>query len=1138
MLVSNATCATGSPAVSNVVTMTVNPLLPVSISISPSANPVCSGTSVTFSSAIIHGGPAPLYQWKLNGANLPGATNATYTFTANDNNDNNEISCVVISNATCATGSPAVSNVVTMKVNPLLPVSISISPSANQVCAGTSVTFSSAIVNGGIQPLYQWKLNGTAILGATANSYTYTPLNNDAISCVLTSNATCATGTPASSNVVSMVVNPLLPVSITVTPSVNPVCAGFAVTFSTTIVNGGSSPSYLWKVNGAIISAATSSSYSYVPINNDQVVCVLTSNATCATGTPATSNTIIVSVTPNPTASITIATAVNPVCAGTSVTFTSSITGGGPTPGYQWKVNGINAGTGNFTFIYTPLANDVISCVLTSSRSCVTGSPATSNSITMGVNPLLPVSLSVAPSANPVCAGTQVTFSTSIVNGGTLPQYQWKLNGTNITGGTNATYTFVPSNGNALSCVLTSNAICATGSPATSNVVTMTVNPNLPASITIAASANQICAGTLVTFSSTIINGGSAPQYQWKSGSTNITGATNATYTFAPANGNAITCVLTSNATCATGSPATSNVVTMIVNPLAPVSINISPSANPVCPGTLVNFTSSIGNGGSAPTYQWSVNGMAVAGATNTTYSYTVVNSDIITCVLTSNATCAVGTPATSNTVSMTVNPFLPVSITIVASTPIVTGTDVTFTATPVNGGLTPIYQWKVNGVNAGTNSSTFTYTPAIIDQITCVLISSASCAIGTPATSNTIIITDAPPVPVSITITPSANPVCAGTSVTFTAAPVNEGATPAYQWKLAGANITGATNPTYSYIPANNNAISCVLTSTTGTVATSNTITMSVIPPVPVSVTITASVYAVVSVPVTPVTFTATPVNGGTSPAYQWKVNSANVGTNSNTFTYNPTDHDKVTCVVTSNYNATCLSNNPATSNTIIMIVYTTGTPCSIPTIQYGGLTYNTVQIGTQCWLRENLNIGTLINTTVEQSNNSVLEKYCYGNSEMNCNVYGGLYQWAEMVQYLNGATNNTNWSPVPTGNVQGICPSGWHIPTNDEWLTLTTALGGLPYAGGKLKETSYSHFLSPNVGATNTSGFTALPAGLRWSSGGSYYLNTDATFWTTTSGLAATDIYVGGASYSVVSADDGQFYKVTGVSVRCLKN
>jgi len=993
-------------------------------------------------------------------------------------------------------------------------------------------------VNGGIQPLYQWKLNGTAILGATANSYTYTPLNNDAISCVLTSNATCATGTPASSNVVSMVVNPLLPVSITVTPSVNPVCAGFAVTFSTTIVNGGSSPSYLWKVNGAIISAATSSSYSYVPINNDQVVCVLTSNATCATGTPATSNTIIVSVTPNPTASITIATAVNPVCAGTSVTFTSSITGGGPTPGYQWKVNGINAGTGNFTFIYTPLANDVISCVLTSSRSCVTGSPATSNSITMGVNPLLPVSLSVAPSANPVCAGTQVTFSTSIVNGGTLPQYQWKLNGTNITGGTNATYTFVPSNGNALSCVLTSNAICATGSPATSNVVTMTVNPNLPASITIAASANQICAGTLVTFSSTIINGGSAPQYQWKSGSTNITGATNATYTFAPANGNAITCVLTSNATCATGSPATSNVVTMIVNPLAPVSINISPSANPVCPGTLVNFTSSIGNGGSAPTYQWSVNGMAVAGATNTTYSYTVVNSDIITCVLTSNATCAVGTPATSNTVSMTVNPFLPVSITIVASTPIVTGTDVTFTATPVNGGLTPIYQWKVNGVNAGTNSSTFTYTPAIIDQITCVLISSASCAIGTPATSNTIIITDAPPVPVSITITPSANPVCAGTSVTFTAAPVNEGATPAYQWKLAGANITGATNPTYSYIPANNNAISCVLTSTTGTVATSNTITMSVIPPVPVSVTITASVYAVVSVPVTPVTFTATPVNGGTSPAYQWKVNSANVGTNSNTFTYNPTDHDKVTCVVTSNYNATCLSNNPATSNTIIMIVYTTGTPCSIPTIQYGGLTYNTVQIGTQCWLRENLNIGTLINTTVEQSNNSVLEKYCYGNSEMNCNVYGGLYQWAEMVQYLNGATNNTNWSPVPTGNVQGICPSGWHIPTNDEWLTLTTALGGLPYAGGKLKETSYSHFLSPNVGATNTSGFTALPAGLRWSSGGSYYLNTDATFWTTTSGLAATDIYVGGASYSVVSADDGQFYKVTGVSVRCLKN
>ena len=87
-------------------------------------------------------------------------------------------------------------------------------------------------------------------------------------------------------------------------------------------------------------------------------------------------------------------------------------------------------------------------------------------------------------------------------------------------------------------------------------------------------------------------------------------------------------------------------------------------------------------------------------------------------------------------------------------------------------------------------------------------------------------------------------------------------------------------------------------------------------------------------------------------------------------------------------------------------------------------------------------------------------------------------------------------------------------------------------------MKETGYFHFNSPNTGATNTSGFTALPGGLRWSTGVFNTLNTDASYWTTTSGSAPTDIFCGGVSYSVVSADDGQFYKVTGLSVRCLKD
>jgi len=119
-------------------------------------------------------------------------------------------------------------------------------------------------------------------------------------------------------------------------------------------------------------------------------------------------------------------------------------------------------------------------------------------------------------------------------------------------------------------------------------------------------------------------------------------------------------------------------------------------------------------------------------------------------------------------------------------------------------------------------------------------------------------------------------------------------------------------------------------------------------------------------------------------------------------------------------------------------------GSPCpGNPTIVYGGQTYNTVQIGAQCWLKENLNIGTKINGTVNQNNNSIIEKYCYGDLESNCNIYGGLYQWNEMMQY------------VTTAGVQGICPAGWHVPTDDQWATVATFLGGEGLAGGKMKST-----------------------------------------------------------------------------------
>lgn len=103
---------------------------------------------------------------------------------------------------------------------------------------------------------------------------------------------------------------------------------------------------------------------------------------------------------------------------------------------------------------------------------------------------------------------------------------------------------------------------------------------------------------------------------------------------------------------------------------------------------------------------------------------------------------------------------------------------------------------------------------------------------------------------------------------------------------------------------------------------------------------------------------------------------------------------------------------------------------PCpGTPSVDYSGQVYNTVQIFSQCWLKENLNVGTVINSSTNMTDNGAIEKYCYDDIQFNCTKYGGLYKWDEMMQY------------TTQQGAQGICPSGWHIPTDDEWKVLEGA-------------------------------------------------------------------------------------------------
>lgn len=188
-------------------------------------------------------------------------------------------------------------------------------------------------------------------------------------------------------------------------------------------------------------------------------------------------------------------------------------------------------------------------------------------------------------------------------------------------------------------------------------------------------------------------------------------------------------------------------------------------------------------------------------------------------------------------------------------------------------------------------------------------------------------------------------------------------------------------------------------------------------------------------------------------------------------------------------------------------------------------GKMYNTVLIGTQCWFAQNLNVGIRINGSLNQTNNNIIEKYCYNDDENNCNIYGGLYQWDEAMQYST------------TEGVKGICPIGWHLPTGAEWTTLTTFLGGESVASGKMKVTGTMHWRSPNTGATNNSGFTALPGGSRSGGGWFNYITYDTDFWSS-SQFNTTLAWAQALYYDHENVYQGVATKTIGYSARCLKD
>jgi uncharacterized protein (TIGR02145 family) len=180
-------------------------------------------------------------------------------------------------------------------------------------------------------------------------------------------------------------------------------------------------------------------------------------------------------------------------------------------------------------------------------------------------------------------------------------------------------------------------------------------------------------------------------------------------------------------------------------------------------------------------------------------------------------------------------------------------------------------------------------------------------------------------------------------------------------------------------------------------------------------------------------------------------------------------------------------------------------------------GNVYHTVTIGKQLWMVENLK------TTLYHDSTSVPGTYTYNGTTNNdtINTYGRLY----------------NWHTVKPGK---LCPTGWHIPTDAEWTTLITFLGGISIAGGKLKETGTTHWLNPNTGATNETGFTALPGGIRFGDNKFYSIGSLGHWWSSTEDQA--HIGVAAWSWFILNSGSGisriSYGENNCLSVRCLND
>lgn len=399
---------------------------------------ICAGSSVSFSDLSSNNPSA--WAWTI--------SPASYTYTGGTNSSsqnpqvqfNNAGSYTISLNASNSFGNTNLTKTAFIQVAAAVNPSVSISANASAWCAGQNATFTASPTAGGASPSYQWKVNGLNV-GTNSASYSTTSLNQgDAVSVEMTSNSTCASNPVVSSTSINVTINPPTVPSVSISTANTTLCAGSNANFSASVTNGGSSPSYQWKLNGTNVGTNSSSFTNSTLANNDQVWVEVTGSGSCASSSAGISNTLNMNIRALPVIS-TMSPPFAPLCLGDSLVLSAMVnTNGIPGTLTSWSGNGVQNGVFYASLAGAGTHNLSIGYLYSSAPNCP-------------VNASFQVSVDALPS--PSFSRTGLVLSANQ----TAPNYLWLLNGSPAPGTNNQPTYNLQTNG-SYSLEL-SNTICS-----------------------------------------------------------------------------------------------------------------------------------------------------------------------------------------------------------------------------------------------------------------------------------------------------------------------------------------------------------------------------------------------------------------------------------------------------------------------------------------------------------------------------------------------------------------------------------------------------------------------------------------------------------------------------------------------------